>query len=164
MKGYIPVTIPTKKYIAAYLRHQYRSDVIIKKNTLIGNKLFDLLEHKMNNRGTEFGYGRYNTKIKIFIPMRTFQKRGGFLNESNVMNFNLFLEYLVKTHFYNMMNLLYDIHPAINQHLPYIRQSLGIDIEDWPDDSMRKDYYRYRLDNKVKLIKNHGRLVPLPFS
>jgi hypothetical protein len=164
MKGYIPVTIPTKKYIAAYLRKQYGKDVLIKRNSLIGNKLFDLLEHKTNHKCTEYGNGRHNTKIKIYIPIETFKRRGGFLNESNVMNFNLFLEYLVKTHFYNLMDILYDIHPAINQHLPYIRQSLGIDIEDWSDDSMRKDYYRYRLENKIKLLRNHGRLVPLHFS
>jgi hypothetical protein len=39
-------------------------------------------------------------------------------------------------------------------HLPFVRKRLGIDIEAWSDDSMKKDYYRYRKNNKKSMFYN----------
>src|SRR5436190_6249042 len=145
MKGFVPVDIPTKKYIKAYLLHKLGpKPQMNREGNSIGNKLYDLLEHITNERADQFKSKHYTETARVYIPVRLSKKRGIYLNESNVKNFNLFVENELKDRFHDKMDDLIEILPNFMSNLPEIRRKLGIDIEDWSDDSMKKDYYRYR--------------------
>ena len=47
-----------------------------------------------------------------------------------------------------------EIIPVIEANIHEVRRKLGIDIDDWDDDSLRKDYYRYRLKKGKALQYN----------
>ena len=162
MKGYIPVQIPTKSYIKAYVISKLGIMPLMELDNTIGHKLYDVLQHNTNERKSEFSSQRYNAQLRIYIPRRTFLHRGAYLNESNIKNFNIFIELELKTRFRELMNDYIEILPSFEANLPQVREKLGIDIEAWSDDSMRKDYYRYRKASGKPLIynKTFARTVP----
>lgn len=162
MKNHIPVDIPTKTYIKAYIMYKLGEKPVLSQQSIIGHKLYDLLQHQLNERKAEYTNSRYKCIIRVYINRHIFRTRGANLNETNVKNFNSFVENLIKHRYYELMDHYIDVLPNFEANLPAVRKKLGIDIEAWADDSMKKDYYRYRLENKLPLLykKNSSRLVP----
>lgn len=157
MKGYIPVEIPTKKYIRAFIIAQLGPKPQMNRSTAIGSKLLDLLQHSTNHQRTKFSK-RYNSTLRIYISIDLFRRRGFCLNENNLKNFNSFVEDICKERFYFLMDFYFDVMPSFESNLPLVRKQLGIDDDHWQDDSMKKDYYRYRLSIGKPLLykKNYG--------
>lgn len=153
MKGFVPVEIPTKKYIKAYVHSSFGEYPVLDRYNIIGHKLYDILCHSTNERLDQFKSMYYTEKMRIYIPIRTFRKRGAFLNHTNIKNFNLFIEQFLKERFYHIMDDLIEALPSFEMNLPEARRRLGIDIDSWSDDSMKKDYYRYRIRNGKPLLK-----------
>lgn len=162
MKGFISVEFPTKQYIKAYLINKLGEQPIFNTNNIFGRKLADLLEHKTNERKSEFQSSRYKTTIRVYITKHLFKQRGANLNETNVKEFNLFVEGIIKHRFHELMDDYIEILPSFEANLPAVRKKLGIDIEAWSDDSMKKEYYRYRKENNKHLLynKTFTRYVP----
>ena len=155
MKGYFGIVLPTKPYIKAHLRHLMGDCLIMsRKEGTIGNKFYDLLQHSLNEDKSMFKPGAYKDSIKVFVSYRVFKTRGCNLNESNVKAFNNFLEDMVKEKFYFKMDTYCSIYPSFEGNLPNVRRDLGISEDEWSDDAMRKDYYRYRKDKNLPLFYN----------
>ena len=153
MKGFVPVEIPTKKYIKAYIISKLGSQPIMStRGNSIGHKLHDLLEHSTNERASVFTSKHYTEKIKVYIPVNRFKQRGANLNETNIKNFNIFVENELKDRFHTLMDDLISVLPNFQSNLPEVRKRIGIDIEAWSDDSMSKDYYRYRIATGKSLL------------
>ena len=107
MKGFVSVIIPTKSYIKAYVINQLGDWPKMTTRHEIGNKLYDLLAHKTNERKTEFSNKRYNATIKLFISIHTYRQRGCCLNETNIKNFNLFLEKKIMGYLVFLKNIIF---------------------------------------------------------
>jgi len=75
-------------------------------------------------------------------------------NDCNVKKFNLFIERIIKDRFRFYMDNYILISPSFESHLPAIRKRLSIDVKAWSDDTMKKDYYRYRLNTGKTLLYN----------
>lgn len=161
MKGYIPVTIPTKRYIKAYIISQLGEKPVFNRKTHIGSKMEDLLSHRTNKYKTRFS-SRYNAELTFFIAKIVFHHRGFNLNETNIKNFNNFVEDLIKARFYELMDDAIKVFENFEANIDGVRLILGIDDEDWSTDSMRKDYYRYRKQSGKPLFykKNFSAFVP----
>ena len=162
MTGYIPVEIPTKRYIKAYVMHMLGEKPYMNNRHHIGNKLYDVLNHQTNERKNEFSNKRYNERLKVYVSYHTWRQRGAYLNETNIKNFNLYIEKELKDKFYLYMDFYISILPNFTANLPEVRRRLGIDIFHWEEDSMRKDYYRYRKEAGLPPLysKNSTRTVP----
>lgn len=144
MKGYFPVDIPTKKYIRAYIYKELSKKPLLTKETLIGNKLFDLLQHRTNERGKTELSKHYDCYVRVYVTTYTFNRRGINLNHTNLKNFNLFLQHLVKMQVRFMLDLFMKETGSITKSLEKVREEMEIDIDDWDCDSVKKDYYRWR--------------------
>ncbi len=157
MKGYIAIDVPTKPYIKAYVHHKLGNTPLMGNNSdTISSKLYDLLQHKTDEFASRNGNKMYTVKMRIYIPVSTFHHRGCNLNVTNLKNFNLFIENEVKERFYFLMDDYMSVLPNFTQNLYEARRKIGVDIESWSDDSMKKDYYRYRLAVKNKKRKKAG--------
>lgn len=144
MKRYIPIEIPTKKYIKAYLINEFGERPVMNSNTPIGSKLIDLLQHQFTSECEEIDNIRYDARVKLFISKHTFLHRGAFITKNNLKVFNIFCTRQIKERFRFAMDFYFEVDPSFTTNLPYVRKQLGIEIESWDDDSMKKDYYRYR--------------------
>ncbi len=153
MKGFVPVDIPTKKYIRAYIFTKFGSKPIMKTRGMeIGQKMHDLLQHSTNQRRTSFRCKYYTEMLRIYIPVKEFRRFGANLNESNIKNFNIFIETIIKGRFHTLMDDMISTLPNFQSNLPEVRKRIGIDKEAWSDDSMRKCYYRYRIATGKSLL------------
>lgn len=144
MKGYIPVEIPTKSYIKAYIISQLGEKPIMSRNHEIGSKIIDLLQHSLNDQRNRFSNQRYNERLRIYISQYHFNHRGFNLNETNLKNFNSYVENKIKEKFYFLMDFFIELLPSFMQNLAEVRKIMGIDEEAWSTDSMKQDYFRYR--------------------
>lgn len=151
MSKYVSIEIPTKKYIKAFLIGQLGAKLIVKKNTWPGHMLYDLLNHQSNENQRKQS-SRYNTQLKLYISVSIMYHRGIFMNYNNIKRFNLFLESEIKERFHFYMDSKIEILPSFEANLPYVREKLGLDIEAWDSDSMKKDYYRYRVKTGKDLL------------
>lgn len=148
----ISILLPTKKYIKAYLINQLGEKPLMNTTTLFGSKFYDLLQHKEPSENEiEIGYN-FNSEIKVYINIHTFRHRGCFISKSNAKSFNDFVESYIKNHYRTCMDFYVSIFPNFMVHLPDVRKQIGIDIDHWDDDSMKKDYYRYRKRNGLPLL------------
>lgn len=153
MQGFIPVDIPTKPYIKAYVINKLGSCPCMNKNyETITAKFYDVINHSTNERGKRFRGKMYNTSLRVYIPVNIFKKYGTNLNETNVKSFNRFIEKEIKYFYYQMMDDLLEHLPSFKNNLPEVRRKLGIDSEAWSEDSMKKEYYRKRKRLGQKLL------------
>lgn len=162
MKGYTPVEIPTKKYIKAYLHSELGEKPIMNNEHRIGAKLYDLLEHETNEDRKRFANARYNAQVKIYVAHHTFHQRGAFLNHTNIKNFNLYVENEIKGRYRMYMNFYMEMFPNFKENLKAVRKRIGIDFDAWNDDSIQKDYYRYRVRTGKDLIYKNNRRIFVP--
>lgn len=152
MGKYISVEIPTKSYIKAYLLSELGERPFMTPGNRIGSKLIDLLAHQTNDRRTAYATGRYDVYMKIYISYRTFHHRGANLNETNISNFNKFVEDEIKARYRTLMDFYIDTFPSFEANLPRVRKHIGIDADAWQNDSIKKDYYRYRKRTGKQLL------------
>lgn len=152
LKGYYALEIPTKKYIKAYIQYKFGEKPIINKGNHIGNKLYDLLKRQTAEFVFNFSSVQYNTSVTIFITNSAFYRRGGNLTEYDVKNFNLFIEEEIKRNYRMLMDILIDMRPSFEANLPEVRKRIGIDLEAWDTESIKKDYYRYRKRQGMPLL------------
>ena len=150
--SYIPIEIPTKKYIKAYLIGLFGNKPVMTSRNNIGSKFIDLLQHVDDTNYMEVLNARLDTKIKLYISQHTFRQRGAFLNQINLKQFNAFCQKEIKQRSHEHMDFYLEIHPNVTANLQAVRRKLCIDIESWDEDSMKKDYYRYRKGNNQPLL------------
>lgn len=144
MKGYFPVDIPTKKYIRAFIYKELTQKPLLNNESIIGNKLHDLLQHKTNEQGSRITSKHYDCIIRVYVTKYVFKQRGANLNATNVKNFNLFMQHLVKQQVRFLLDLFMKQTGSITASLAMARKEMQIDIEDWDCESIKKDYYRWR--------------------
>ena len=163
MKGYYPIEIPTKKYIKAYIHHQMGEQPVINPAHRFGNKFYDVLTRHTNEFGSRFAKTRYNTRVKMYVPSSTFYHRGGNLNETNIKDFNQFIEDEIKATYRMLMDFYIDLLPSFEANLPEVRKRIGIDLDAWDTESIKKDYYRYRIrTGKPLLYKSSDERIIVP--
>lgn len=150
--NYVPIEIPTKKYVKAFVFTQLGDHPRMSTDSVIGNKLFDVLQRSTNERRTEFPNKRYNCKMRVYVSLHTFRKQGANLNETNVQKFNLFCELLLKDKMRFLLDTFVALNNSFEKSLDQVREIMKIDDDDWETESIRKDYYRYRLRQKLPLL------------
>lgn len=160
MKGYLPVVIPVKQYSKAYIENKIGTPIILdrrRKHSII-EKLVDYLEKDASPVSDKIRK-QYNAEIKLWLTYKQFRKLGETLRGQNLLNFNNFVESRIKEEMRFLFDEAWKILPSFECHLPEVRESLGISIEDWPDDSIKKDYYRYRKREGLLILRKNDNLI-----
>ncbi len=157
MKGHVPIDLPTKKYIKAFLIAELGEKPVLSKEHMIGSKLYDILQHSTNERKAKYSNSHYNATIRVYISKHTFRSRGANLNETNLKNFNGFIQAVIK----EKMRFLLDLFVPADNSFEKAREVMKIDEEDWDNDSIQKDYYWYRVKQRPLLYKKEPR-EPVP--
>ncbi len=162
MKGYIPIEIPTKKYIRAFILAQLGEKPYMSTDHVIGCKFFDVLQRSTNERKLQFASKHYNAKIRVYITLHTFRQQGANLNETNVKSFNRFVQGLIKDRVRFLLDVYVPDSKSFERALVRVREVMKIDDEDWDSESIKKDYYRYRLKNDLPLLyqKKTDKVLP----
>ena len=152
MKGYITIEIPTKKYIRAFIIAQLGAKPFMSTEHVIGNKLYDVLQRTGNERRSGRLNKLYECSLRVYISMHTFRQHGANLNDTNLRNFNGFVQGLIKDKIRFLLDLYVPAFGSFEKALVKAREVMKIEDEDWDSDSIKKDYYRYRVKRKMPLL------------
>lgn len=157
MKRTFSVEIPTKKYIKAFIISKFGEKPLMNNTNSFGCKLHDLLQQQYDDSCKEPENIRFDCRMKLYISQHTFHHRGAFISYMNVRSFNKYCESQIKEIFQQCMDFYLEINPSFMFNLLKVKEKLGIDIDDWDDQSMQKDYYRYRKAKGRELLYNKDR-------
>lgn len=141
----IPLELPTKKYIKAYLISQFGEKPLLNTRTSFGSLLYDLLSHKPEESFREPKNYGFDTMMKIYINSNVYYHRGAFISLESIKKINEFIQADIKNRFHFYMDFYIETLPSFEANLPSVRERIGIGIDAWDSDSMKKDYYRYRM-------------------
>lgn len=141
----ISLELRTKPYVHAYLISQMGAKPVMNGKTNIGAMLLTLLQRAPGKNDLKMlSRERYSATTKVYISKHTYGHSGCHITDINLRAFNLYVEQELKKTFRTYMDMFILINPSFHDNLPGARKHIGVDFEDWNDDSIRKDYYRYR--------------------
>jgi hypothetical protein len=154
MQGYIGIDLPTKRYIAAYIKCCLGEQPVISKQHVIGKQLLTMLQRTQNTDKCKYTNKHYNTTLRIHLDIWSFRTYGHNLHETNVKNFNLFVEDLMKEKLYLLLTMYLKLGHKLGESVDLARQDMGLTMEDWPDDGVLRAYHRWRQRNNMMMLGN----------
>ena len=153
--GLIPVDIPTKHYLKAYVQSKLGQKPIMTSTHHIGSKLIDLLARHENPRRTEYTNSAYPVKMRVYITRDAYNTRGGFLNETNIIGFNNYIQSYFKEYMRDMLDIYLELTQSLEASIELMRDRVGIPEDQFPYELVKKDYYRHRKKKGI-LLPNGG--------
>ena len=162
MAKIIGIEIPIKRYCKAYLLHHYGARPLMNTKTGVGNKFIDLLSHTAKTNDTPIIEKVYPESVKLYISYFTYRHRGGFIHNEQIQSFNFFLEETIKRTYRQAMDVYIEIIPSFESNLGKVREIIGISEDAWENESIKKDYYRYRKRTGLPLLYNTKNSPAIP--
>lgn len=142
----IPVDLPTKPYLKAYIHKVMGDKPVMNAHHHIGSKLIDLLQRHENERRTRYSSTAYPCKIRVYLPLFVYSHRGGFINETNIIAWNSYLQSYFKDYMHQMLDVYLELTQSVDASIELMRSRVGLDEKIFPYDMIKKSYYRYRRD------------------
>lgn len=153
--GLIPVDIPTKHYLKAYIQSKLGQKPVMTSTHHIGSKLIDLLNRHENYRRTRYVESAYPVKMRVYITRDAYKNKGGFLNETNIICFNNYIQSYFKEYMRDMLDIYLELTQSLEASIELMREMVGIEEDMFPYELVKKDYYRYRKKKGI-LLPNGG--------
>jgi len=144
IKGYVPVDIPTKKYLKAYIQLTLGEKPVISQSSHIGSKLVDLMQSKRNHRMSRYQPQHYPETIRVYLNKYAFKNKGCNINHTNIIAWNCYLESYVKEHIRFLLDTYLELTMSLEASIEIMRDKTGLDENVLTYDQVKKDYYRYR--------------------
>jgi len=158
--GLIPVDLPTKPYLKAYIQTKLGDKPVMTSTSHIGSKLIDLLQRHENNNRTDYRFTAYPVKMRVYITKHAYNARGGFLNETNIIAFNNYVQCYFKDYIRDMLDVYLEVTNNLEASIELMRDRIGISERDFPYELVKKDYYRYRKTKGILLPRGGFKKLP----
>ena len=141
----VEIEVPTKLYIKRYLNIKYGDPVQLTRKDLEGSFLYELIEDPRQDRNSEVG--SYHHKMSVLLPDRVLMRKGFYLTPTNLSNFNSWMEKYIKSEMRRHIDLMLRQKPdlEIRDAIYDYQKQYQLFDDFFPFDSIKKDYYRYRL-------------------
>ena len=147
----VEIEIPVKLYIKRYLNVKYGEPARLTRKELEGSFLYELIEDPRQERDKEVG--SFGHALTVQLPDRVLMRKGYYLTPTQVSNFNSFMERFIKVEMRSHIDMILRKQPDTEiRHAIYDYQQLYELSDDFfPFDSIKKDYYRYRVRSKGEI-------------
>ncbi len=149
----LEIEIPVKLYIKRYLEIKYGSPAVLTRKELEGSFLYEIIEDPRNERNSETGV--FNHILVAQLPDRVLLRKGFYLTPTQVSNFNNWMSKFIKMEMRKHVDLLLRANPSIEIRAAIYDYQKQYQLHDdfFPFDSIKKDYYRYRLRHQGEIRK-----------
>ncbi len=144
------VKIPTKQYVARFIANMYGTPADLSSNRFVYKYFQSLLDRRVHRFSKRIAFNidggnknnPYRTTVDIVINDDVFMRKGWSLSKDDIVDFNLFVEDYIKefARLYIAMSITHGIRET--QAIRDFQISLGFSEEDWPFDSIKKDFDR----------------------
>jgi hypothetical protein len=106
----------------------------------------------------------YDSRVKLMIPVRLFKRRGHNLNKTNIKDFNIFVQQLIKADMRFYLDFYTDNHYKLKDAIEMVQAKMGFTEDDMPVDTIQKDYFRYREKKNLPMLKGKKVCPKCPFD
>lgn len=148
------VILPTDRYLKKFLATKItlEPEYILSKLDRFGNHLYALLDKE--KVGVEFSKIKYNSSIKISIPL-AYEKLGKYeFKKDAIVSLNEFINYWFYESFFEHMDLCMMFSIPIDESIFMFCKMKEIEIDiDIQYETLRKRYQRYREKNGQPINK-----------
>lgn len=135
--------IPVKSYVKRHLEKSFGTPTYMRKDSAIGKYFYRLLEDASDDGSDE--YRGYPDSVTIHIPYHVFLKKGCVLTKASIIEFNNFVEDMIKGHMHSILDTLIEVQGIeIKQAIDYYYETFGFDETVFTYEAIKKSYYRYR--------------------
>ena len=143
-------TIPVKPHVRKYLMHHLREGYKLTQLDAFGRHLRLLLERRRKNNFLNGFTERYTASFSVAVEGNLIlQKRLRALNSKEIIDFNNFVEDVIKTEFYGLVDnrLAFGLsqYGAIQQ----FRAKYDFQDEDITHDALKKAWQRYDAERRL---------------
>lgn len=154
---YTSITIPTYQYLRKFALHRYKSTtgrIQISKRRFVGLLLLSQLQKK-NYQSEPAAKSCYNSKIVVDISEYYMKVGGIHMDVKNVDNFNNLLKFEFEENMYDhlLMVLVDNKNAIIEQEILKFLTFYNISEDEIKMESVKKDFYRWRQDRNIVIIK-----------
>lgn len=146
----VSIQLSCKKYVAHFLRQKHGHNPLMNKETSDGIFFLNILGRQRNHREKEFS--SYGVEITVLISVYDFERYGGELTKTAMIDFNRFIERQLKQMFEAHMQALVDIAGfQQNAAIRLFQQKNGLTDEEWSFYALKKHYQRFlEVQNTLK--------------
>jgi hypothetical protein len=152
MKDHVSVQIKTTRQIKAFLTNNYGQDIVFPRGSICCNHLILVLS-KAYMRHEEL-IADYSEEVKLYISIDTYNRFGCYLNKTQTMYFNMFVDEYMKAKLccYADSYLRIVENAKLYKAIEYAMDMIKISDEDWQTDSVKRFYHRYRIRNGLPIL------------
>ena len=143
-------TVPVKPHVRKYLLHHLGSSYKLSRLDTFGRELKTLLEQKKTNNFLN-GYTRCYTHVfGVSVEGNLIlQKRLRALTSKSIIDFNNFVEGIIKTEFYGMVANCSTFELSQYSAIQAFREKYDFQDEDMSHDTLKKAWQRYKNPKKA---------------
>lgn len=139
----LTTVIPVKPYVKRHLENSFGNPTLMRRDSAIGKYFYSLLEGASDDGSDE--YKGYAETVTIHIPYHVFLKKGCVLTKASIIEFNNFVEDLIKMQMHSMLDTLIEVNGTeIKKAIDFYYESFNFDETVFPYETIKKSYYRYR--------------------
>jgi hypothetical protein len=144
--------ISVKKYIRHYLQQRFGDPTLLTKDHQIGKYLYQLLGDACTRNDSDFK--PYKDTLTVKITEDVFLRKGYLLTATNVINFNNFVEEVIKNEMFLHIDVIREHRPGIKikSAIEHVMQKMLFDENVFPYETMKKSYDRYRLKKNGEIV------------
>lgn len=154
-------TVPVKPHVAKYLCHHLGAGYKLSQLDVFGRHLKLLLQQKRENKYLDGFTGRYTAKFSVAVEGNLIlQKRLRALNSKEIIDFNNFVEGIIKTEFHGMVAARAAFSLSQYAAIQEFRAKYDFQDQDITHEALKKSWQRYADENP----EQPGRARPVPVS
>lgn len=147
------VKIRVKPYVKAYLKNNCGDPCDLDHMPSIKEEflmLFRNPSHRMDN----CSINKLNSELNIIISEDNFFRSGWELTQTNMIRFNSIIEKRVKFIMRQFVGVNSSLGIPVSECIRQFQEVFGFTEDEWSFDSIKKDYQRNGMDNRINLIKD----------
>ncbi|MGI4759896.1 MAG: hypothetical protein ACRYF0_04265 [Janthinobacterium lividum] len=150
-------TIPVKPHVRKYLLHHLRADYKLTRLDAFGRHLRLLLERRRKNNFLNGFTERYTQTFGVAVEGNLIlQKRLRALNSKEIIDFNNFVEDVIKTEFYGMVDNRRAFGLSQYGAIQQFRAKYDFQDEDITHDALKKAWQRYDAERRLAELAPKG--------
>ena len=152
MKDHVSVEINTTRQVKAFLMNNFGKEVVFPRGSIYNNHMILVLSKAYTRH--EDDVAEYAETVKVYISIDVYERYGCYLNKTQMMYFNTFIdEYMKKVLCCYVDSYLRIVPDAkLMKAIEYGMDMIKISDDDWQTDSVKRFYHRYRTRNGLPLL------------
>lgn len=147
--------IPTKPYIKKIIENTFGAPARVNRNNYVGKIIYEMLDHQRRKTDWRYSNAKFKTIVILQLTEDVHLRYGCFFTRENIIKFNATLEEIIKEgrNLFIEGLLTGNSTMTITEAIERYQEKFNLSEDDFPFESIKKDYYRHRQALKTNVLK-----------